>query len=158
MTGNGTTDPDADHPRVVRVERVIPADAATIFDVLADPRQHRDIDGSGSVKHTSGTPPERLALGSRFGMSMRLGVPYVIRNEVVEFDEGRRIAWRHYGHHVWRYRLEPVPGGTMVTEEFDWRTSRVPWVLQLVKAPERNAVAMERTLERLEDHVAPRGA
>ncbi len=105
MTGNGTTDPGADHPRVVRVERVIPADAATIFDVLADPRQHRDIDGSGSVKDTSGTPPERLALGSRFGMSMRLGVPYVIRNEVVEFDEGRRIAWRHYGHHVWRYTV-----------------------------------------------------
>jgi uncharacterized protein YndB with AHSA1/START domain len=157
MTVNGSPDQGAAPARVVRVERVIPADAATIFDVLADPRQHRDIDGSGSVKNISGTPPERLALGSRFGMSMKVGVPYLIHNEVVEFEEGRRIAWRHYGHHVWRYTLEPVPGGTRVTEEFDWRSSRIPWVLELIRAPEKNAVAMERTLERLEDHVAPRG-
>jgi uncharacterized protein YndB with AHSA1/START domain len=70
--------------RVVRVERVIPADAATIFDVLADPTQHPLIDGSGSVRTTRGEPPERLALGSRFGMRMRIGVPYAIRNVVVE--------------------------------------------------------------------------
>ena len=44
-----------------------------------------------------------------------------------------------------------------MTEEFDWRSSRAPWVLELIKAPEKNAVAMERTLERLEDHVAPPG-
>lgn len=35
---------------VVTVERTIPADAAAIFDVLADPAQHPVIDGSGSVR------------------------------------------------------------------------------------------------------------
>ena len=61
--------------RVARVERVIPADAATIFDVLADPTQHSLIDGSGSVRQTRGDPPERRALGSTFGMRMHIGVP-----------------------------------------------------------------------------------
>ena len=142
--------------RVVRVERVIPADAATIFDVLADPTQHPLIDGSGSVRQTRGDPPERLALGSTFGMRMRIGVPYSIRNEVIEFEEGRRIAWRHYGHHLWRYVLEPAPGGTRVTEEFDWGSSRAPWLMSLVRAPQRNELSMERTLERLETCVVPR--
>ena len=140
--------------RVVRVERVIPADAATIFDVLADPTQHPLIDGSGSVRQTRGDPPERLALGSTFGMRMRL--PYSIRNEVIEFEERRRIAWRHYGHHVWRYTLEPAPGGTRVTEEFDWGSSRAPWLMSLVRAPQRNELSMVRTLERLETCVVPR--
>ena len=145
----------ADHAeRIVRVERVIPADAATIFDVLADPRQHPAIDGSGSVKDAAAGPPARLALGSHFGMSMKIGLPYRMTNEVVEMDEGKQIAWRHLGHHVWRYVLEPAPGGTRVTEEFDWRSSRAPWVLELVRAPERNRTSMERTLERLEAHVA----
>ncbi len=88
-------------------------------------------------------------------MRMRIGVPYSIRNEVVEFEEGRRIAWRHYGHHVWRYVLEPAPGGTRVTEEFDWGSSRAPWLMTLVRAPQRNELSMERTLERLETCVVP---
>jgi uncharacterized protein YndB with AHSA1/START domain len=136
--------------KVVRVSRVIPAEPQAIFDLLADPRRHADIDGSGSVKAARVNAPERLTLGSRFGMDMRLGVPYRITNEVVEFDEGRLIGWRHFGGHVWRYRLEPTEGGTLVTEEFDWSTNKAPLMLKLMKAQERNRVAMEATLQRLE--------
>ena len=51
--------------------------------------------------------PERLSQGATFGMDMKpFGMPYKIRNTVVEFDEGRRIAWRHFGGHRWRYVLE----------------------------------------------------
>jgi hypothetical protein len=32
---------------VVTVERVIAAEPQAIFDLLADPRRHREIDGSG---------------------------------------------------------------------------------------------------------------
>ncbi|WP_342788504.1 hypothetical protein [Saccharopolyspora dendranthemae] len=53
-----------------------------VFDLLADPHQHSTFDGSGSVRgRLSG--PDRLALGSRFGMRMRIGVAYTIRNTVV---------------------------------------------------------------------------
>ena len=139
----------------VSVSRVIPAPPERIFDVLADPAQHSAIDGSGSVQGTRPGGPDRLALGSRFGMRMRIGMPYVISNKVVEFEENRRIAWRHFGRHVWRYELEPVDGGTRVTETFDWAPAPPPGVafIRLTGAVEKNRDAMEKTLERLEAHV-----
>lgn len=136
--------------RVERVTRRVAAPAATIFDLLADPRRHGEIDGSGSVVDAADGAPERLALGTKFGMSMKIGVPYKISNEVVEFDEGRRIAWRHMGGHIWRYTLEPDgDSATQVTEEFDWRPSRAPLLLRLTGAPARNRASIEQTLEKL---------
>jgi hypothetical protein len=40
--------------------------------------------------------PERLSAGARFGMEMNLKVDYKILNTVCEFEEGRRIGWRHF--------------------------------------------------------------
>lgn len=109
---------------------------------------HPVIDGSGTVRgRISG--PERLSLGARFGMRMRIGLPYVIWNEVIEFDEGRLIAWRHVNHHVWRYELAPDGDGTLVTETFDGTTSRQQASLTIMRAYERNQVAMAKTLVRL---------
>jgi uncharacterized protein YndB with AHSA1/START domain len=139
----------------VSVSRVVPAPPEVVFAVLADPAQHPAIDGSGTVRAARGAGSTRLTLGARFGMDMRLGLPYRMTNTVVEFDEGRRIAWRHMGGHTWRYELEPVDGGTRVTETFDPTTARAPWLLRLMRASERNRPAMERTLERLAAHVAP---
>jgi uncharacterized protein YndB with AHSA1/START domain len=137
--------------RVVSVRRVIPASPEAIFAIIADPAKHRAFDGSGSLRGPSRSDG-RLHMGSRFGMRMKIGVPYRMTNEVVEFEEGRHIAWRHTGHHVWRYILEPAPDGTSttVTEQFDWRSSRAPWFLTLIGAPERNRRSMETSLEQLE--------
>ncbi|HCB34333.1 MAG TPA: hypothetical protein DEP69_04015 [Acidimicrobiaceae bacterium] len=92
-------------------------------------------------------------------MKMRFKLPYRTRNRVLEFDENRLIAWGHFGRHRWRYELEPVIGGagsdggaavsTLVRETFDWSTSRLPWAIELVGFPKRNAAAMRKTLERL---------
>ncbi len=141
-----------DDPDVVSVERTIAADPAAIFALLADPAKHPLIDGSGSVRKVRG-PTERLKKGAKFGMDMRIGVPYRITNTVVEFEEGRRIAWRHFGGHVWRYILDPVSGGTKVTEEFDMGPSRSRLVLKLMRAAKKNRQAMEETLERLDRQV-----
>ena len=135
--------------RAIIVERVIAASPDAIFDVLADPRRHSEIDGSGSVRKVREGTPERLSLGAHFGMDMKIGMPYRVDNEVVEFEEDRRVAWRHMGHHVWRYELEPVAEGTRVKETFDWTNSRAPWALELVRAPQRNRKSMESTLVRL---------
>jgi uncharacterized protein YndB with AHSA1/START domain len=137
----------------VSASRVIAAPPEKIFDVLADPAQHPAIDGSGSVRAARPGGPERLSLGARFGMDMKIGMPYKIQNEVVEFEEGRRIAWRHAGRHVWRYELEPVEGGTKVTETFDWGPARAGALYPLLRIPRRNLRSMEQTLERLEAHV-----
>jgi len=139
--------------RVVSVERRIEASADTIFELLADPAAHARFDGSGTVVAARGDNPERLELGARFGMDMKLGLPYKISNEVVEFEEGRRIAWRHFGHHIWRYELEPVDGGTVVTESFDWASSRFPPMYEWVGYPAKHEINMAQTLERLAELV-----
>ena len=121
--------------RVVSVSRVIKASPEAIFDVLADPARHGEIDGSGMVQNVRGES-KRLELGSTFGMDMKLGpLPYRISNKVVEFDEGRLIAWAHFGGHRWRYELEPADGGTKVTESFDWSTARIPKAIELMGYP-----------------------
>ena len=134
--------------RVVSCERLISAGASVIFDVLTDPSQHAAIDGSNTVQGHVGKQ-ERLSLGSTFAMRMRLGVPYRIKSRVFEFAENRLIAWGHFGGHRWRYELRPVEERTLVVESFDWSTSRVPLLIELVGYPRRHKKNMERTLFRL---------
>ena len=143
--------------RTVSVTRTIPAPAADIFAVLADASQHPRIDGSGTVRASRSTDPEPLRLGSKFGMDMKMGVPYRMTNEVVEYIPDRLIAWSHVGRHRWRYELEPVEGGTVVTETFDWSHAVSRRYIEWLGWPERHAPAMVTTLERLEEVVATDG-
>ncbi|TDQ55028.1 SRPBCC family protein [Actinorugispora endophytica] len=130
---------------------VIAAPAARIFDILADPRRHPDMDGSGSVRGVV-RGPDRLERGSEFGMDMKLlGLPYRITNRVVEYERNRLIAWRHGGPHRWRWHLEPVDEHTTrVTETFDYSRGGAV-VYKLIGAPARNARGIEATLPRLKD-------
>jgi hypothetical protein len=139
----------SDPAKIVSRSTIVPAPAQMIFDLLADPRRHGEIDGSGSIQSAQINAPERLSLDATFGMQMKIGVRYKITNTVVEFEEGKTIAWRHFGGHIWRYILEPVDGGTKVTEQFDWNKSKSPLVLKLRKSPQENAKSIEKTLENL---------
>lgn len=140
---------DTGSPWIVSRSIVVQAPADRIFDLLADPRRHPDFDGSGSVRGAV-SGPERLSLGAKFGMDMRLGVPYRVSSQVKEFEEGRQIAWAHIGGHRWRYELEPLAdGSTRVTETFDATTARSARALKLMDAYNRNARAIEETLPRL---------
>ena len=131
----------------------VDAPPAVVFAILADPRQHNRIDGSGSVGRILAGPERITAKGQTFVVRMKLfGVPYVIRNRVVEFEADRRIAWRHFTANRWRYQLEPTPdGGTTVTETFDRsRADRITdAVVSWAKFPERNREGITGTLERL---------
>ena len=147
---------------VVTVERVIDAPPEAIFDLLADAGAHARIDGSGSVRQVRGEAPQRLALGSTFGMSMRIGLPYSMANTVTEFEEDRRIAWqarppglagRLFAGRTWRYELEPVAGGTRVRESWDVSTDRQRAFLKLGPIAERTRRNMEATLRRIEELV-----
>jgi hypothetical protein len=134
---------------LVSVQTVIAASPQHIFDLLADPAMHPLIDGSGTVRAARPGNPGRLALGSTFSMDMQLFLGYKILNTVVEFDEGRLIAWRHFYGHRWRYLLEPVDGGTRVTEQWDSRPSRGRLVLRAIGYPARNRAGIEASLVRL---------
>ena len=135
-------------PRVISRDQLISAPASVIFDVLADPSQHAAIDGSGTVHGHVGRQ-SRLSLGSTFAMKMRFGIPYRIKSRILEFEENRLIAWGHLGGHIWRYELQELGKETLVTETFDWSTSRLPLVIEILGYPRWHKKNMERTLLRL---------
>ncbi|HEY5025106.1 MAG TPA: SRPBCC family protein [Acidimicrobiales bacterium] len=145
---------------IVTVEKVIHAPAETIFALLADPTRHPDIDGSGAVRQAKADAPQRLALGSTFGMSMRAGIPYSMVNTVIEFEDNRRIAWqarppgfvgRFSAGRIWRYELEPVEGGTRVKESWDLSQDKQRMLLRLGGIPDKTRANMQKTLERIEE-------
>ena len=141
-------------PRLVSESTTIAAPPEVVFAIVADPRQHPRIDGSGSVRGLV-TGPARLSRGDTFGVSMRMfGLPYTTRNRVVELEPDRLIAWRHFGAHRWRYELEPTDdGGTRVTETFDYSRYHpvVAAALRAAGFPERNRAGITATLVRLKD-------
>ena len=146
---------------VVTAERFIAAPPEKIFELLADPTRHPEIDGSGTVR-TAKEGSQRLALGSRFGMAMKMGVPYSMVSEVIELDENRRIAWqtrgpgaigRRTGGRIWRYELEPKDDGTLVRESWDI-TQESALTKPLVKlSAGKTKTNMEKTLARIAEIV-----
>lgn len=144
---------------IVSVERFIPASASEIFDLIADPNRHQDIDGSGTVRDARGKT-ERLRLGSTFGMSMKMGLPYAMENTVIEFEADRRLAWQTrgpsfigklVGGRVWRYELEPGEGGTLVRETWDLTDESPATKWGAKRAGKATAKNMAATLERIEE-------
>src|SRR5436190_16767227 len=152
-----------DNRDVETVERTIPQPAEAIFAFLADPRRHQEIDGSGSVRDAK-SGPERMTLGDKFDVSMKFGVSYTTHNRVIEFEDNRRIAWTHggsgtigklFGGAIWRYELEPVSGGTLVRETWDFSPTGVFKPVLRLKKPRTDArEGMEKTLEKIEKLLA----
>lgn len=130
---------------------VINAPAEKIFAILSNPHRHKEIDGTKTIQENI-SGPDKLILGSKFGMKMRLGVNYRIQNTVVEYEENSLIGWRHLGRWIWRYELVNIgPQMTQVTETFD--ASRAPLIskawLSLRKAYPWTQKAVAKTLVQL---------
>jgi uncharacterized protein YndB with AHSA1/START domain len=111
-------------PRIVTVTREIAASPERIFELIADPAEQPRWDGNDNLKEAA--PGQRVrAVGDVF--AMHLTIDSIRENHVVEFAEGRRIAWRpaEVGKappgHLWAWELEPLgPSRTRVTHTFDW--------------------------------------
>lgn len=146
----------------VSVDRVILAPPERIFDLLADPDRHVEIDGGGTVQR-SRSGSRRLTLGDSFGMDMKMGIGYSTRNVVVEFEENRLIAWQTLAAapldkfvtgRIWRYELTPVEGGTRVRETWDTtKESIFSRALIRLTMTETTRANMTRTLERINEIV-----
>lgn len=140
-----------DFPNTAAARIIIQAPASRIFDLLADPAAHFTFDGSGTVQGlVSG--PARLSLGSKFGMAMKIKIPYKITNTVVAFEENKKITWCHLMKWTWCYELVDLGNNkTQVTESFD--ASKVSgfarWWLRRTGAMSYNPTAMAKTLVRL---------
>src|SRR5437764_3777495 len=103
--------PAQEQPRVVSASREIAASAGRIFELIADPAQQPRWDGNDNLAEAPGGQRVR-AVGEVFTMTTTKG--QVRENHVVEFDEGRLIAWRpaepdqEPPGHLWRWALEPM--------------------------------------------------
>jgi hypothetical protein len=140
-----------DVPNTTAARIVINAPASTIFDLLANPASHQLFDGSETIqKSISG--PERLFLGAKFAMGMKIKIPYRIKNTVVAFEENKKISWCHLMKWTWTYELADLGNGsTQVTESFD--ASAIPryavrW-LKMTGAMAHNPKWMAKSLVRL---------
>ena len=142
---------DLNLPRTTAARIVIDASAQQIFDLIADARCHPLFDGSATLQGSI-SGPVRLHLGAKFGMAMKIKVPYRITNTVVAFEEGKKISWCHLLKWTWSYELEDLGNGsTQVTETFDARG--IPklaekW-LDLTGTLERNPKWMAKSLVKL---------
>jgi uncharacterized protein YndB with AHSA1/START domain len=110
--------------RVVTVSREIAAPAAKIFEVIADPSLQPKLDGNDNLAEAA-AGQRVCAVGDIFTMMLTMGSAR--DNHVVEFDEGRLIAWRPSEPgkkppgHLWRWQLEPLDAArTLVTHTYDW--------------------------------------
>jgi uncharacterized protein YndB with AHSA1/START domain len=111
-------------PRVVSASREIAAGPEQVFELIADPARQPEWDGNDNLAQAAAGQRVRGA-GDVFTMTLTSGA--VRENHVVEFDEGRLIAWtpaepglRPPGH-LWRWELEPAgPAATRATCTYDW--------------------------------------
>ena len=122
---------DTGDERIVSAQIVIDAPPEVIFDILVQPRRHSEIDGSRSVQGVI-KGPERLALGDKFKVRMKIRINYWVTNTVLELEPNRRITWAHLLGNRWTYELTPLEaGGTLVRETNNmraagWRASVSP--------------------------------
>jgi uncharacterized protein YndB with AHSA1/START domain len=131
--------------RIVTASRLIAADHALIFEHIADPAAQPAWDGNDNL--ATAAPGQRVQrVGDTFSTMLTRGT--VRENHVVEFVEGRRIAWRpaEPGHdppgHLWRWELAPhADGTTLVVHTYDWTD---------LSDPDRLPRARATTTERLQ--------
>jgi uncharacterized protein YndB with AHSA1/START domain len=111
-------------PRVVSASREIAARPERIFELIADPAEQPRWDANDNLAEAAAGQRVR-STGVVFLMKLTTGS--IRENHVVEFEEGRRIAWtpsevgRRPPGHLWRWELEPAgPARTRVTHTYDW--------------------------------------
>jgi len=110
--------------RIVTASREVHAPADQVFALIADPARQPEWDGNDNLG--SAAPGQRVhAVGDVFVMENAGG--NIRQNHVVEFVEGRVIAWTpsEVGQpppgHLWRWEIAPIDsGGCLVTHTYDW--------------------------------------
>jgi uncharacterized protein YndB with AHSA1/START domain len=142
-----TTEPS----QVVSASREIAATADKIFELIADPSLQPQWDGNDNLADAPSGQRVR-AVGDVFTMTLTIGS--IRDNRVVEFEEGRLIAWRPSEQggeppgHLWRWELEPLDGSrTRVTHTYDW--SQLTDEKRLPRARATTEGMLQASIERL---------
>jgi len=140
-----------DVPRIATASREIAAGAGRIFELIADPAHQPRWDGNDNLAAAADGQRVR-GVGEVFTTTLTRGS--VRENHVVEFEEGRRIAWRpaepgqEPPGHLWRWELEPIDSSrTRVTHTYDW--TRLTDAKRLPRARATTADELQASLTRL---------
>ncbi|WP_125100138.1 SRPBCC family protein [Leucobacter chromiireducens] len=136
--------------KIVSAERLIAATPERVFELIADPAQQPRWDGNDNLAEAA--PGQRVrAVGDVFLMT-NVG-DRVRQNRVVEFEEGRRIAWlpspvgEAEPGHLWRWELEARADGTLVRHTFDWSGLTDP--NRVARAQQNTPEALGASIDRL---------
>jgi uncharacterized protein YndB with AHSA1/START domain len=136
---------------VVSASRVIAAPAEKIFELIADPSLQPRWDGNDNLAEAPAGQRVRT-VGDVFTMTLTMGSDR--SNHIVEFEEGRLIAWlpsepgKPPPGHLWRWELEPLDDShTRVTHTYDW--SALTDEKRLPRARDTTADKLLASIERL---------
>ena len=137
---------------MVSASREIAAGPERIFELIADPAQQPRWDGNDNLAEAPAGQRVRQ-VGDVFAMTLTKDGA-VRHNHVVEFEEGRRIAWRpspvgqQQPGHLWRWELQPLDGDrTLVTHTYDW--TRLTDANRLPRARATTAGRLMASIDRL---------
>lgn len=138
-------------PQTVSASREIAAGPERIFELIADPARQPGWDGNDNLAAADDGQRVRR-VGDVFTMLLTRGE--VRENHVVEFEEGRRMAWtpsevgRRPPGHLWRWELEPCgASATKVTCTYDWTQLADPGRFRVARAT--TAERLQASLDRL---------
>jgi uncharacterized protein YndB with AHSA1/START domain len=124
----------------IEVSKTVAASPEQVFAVLADPKRHAEFDSADMLRGAGEKSDQVSKVGDEFVIAMHNDIlgNYEIVNEVVSFEENRRIGWAprlhpsadayrdkignmNPGGHTYTWELEPASdGGTKVTQIYDW--------------------------------------
>ena len=137
---------------MVSASREIAAGPERIFELIADPAQQPRWDGNDNLAEAPAGQRVRRT-GEVFTMTLTHDGA-IRENHVVEFEEGRRIAWRpaeagkRPPGHLWRWELKPASASrTRVTCTYDWTQLTDP--KRFVVARATRADKLRASLDRL---------
>lgn len=139
-----------DAPRVVSATREVAAPADEVFELVADPARQPQWDGNDNLGSSAEGQRVR-AVGDVFVTELTSGA--LRENHVVEFEEGRLLAWRpsEVGSpppgHLWRWQVEPAAEGTCrVTHTYDWTELADPKRMERARSttPQRLLASLDR--------------
>ena len=141
---------DGSEQRVVTASREVGASAGRVFELIADPSRQPEWDGNDNLD--AAEPGQRVrSVGDVFRMTLTGGE--VRENHVVEFVEGRLIAWkpaepgRPPVGHVWKWQIDSIEEDRCrVVHTYDWAELEDPGRFKRARATtsDRLAASVDR--------------
>ncbi|WP_431843010.1 SRPBCC family protein [Calidifontibacter indicus] len=146
------------HEKKITVTRTIEAPADAVFEVLTNPKRHREFDGSGFVR--SEDQGDRItATGQVFTMNMEgdhMGGEYKTDNHVTGYVKDKLVAWQTAPAGTepkgWEWVWELEPNGqreTQVSLTYDWSKVTDKKLLHKISFPLVPEADLEESLQLL---------